>query len=106
MKEGTCSRHGRYVAVVEFAAGPPTRWRVVPTDGSLVYVWADCVSGLSGPEDLRDHSFETLMNIEPALQGEFEVTGRTPSDPRRVLVEVARFPREAVREVLSSWDEQ
>jgi hypothetical protein len=86
---------------MELVAGPPTHWRVVLLDGSVVEVWADAVEGLAGPEDQRDYSFGCLMDIDPALQGEFEVTARTPSNPRRVEVLVARFPRATVRDIHS-----
>lgn len=82
-------------------AGPPTRWRVVLQDGSVVDVWADAVAGLAGPDDQRDYSFGCLMDIDPALQSKFEVTARTPSNPRRVEVLVARFPRATVRDIQS-----
>jgi hypothetical protein len=74
---------------------------VALTDGSIVDVYAHSVTGLTGPEDVRDYFFESLMDIAPELQERFDVTGRTPSDPRRVIVTVARFPRAAVHEVRS-----
>jgi hypothetical protein len=70
-------------------------------DGSVVDVYADSVTGLSGPDDTRDYVFDTLMDVSPELQVEFEVTARTPSDPQRVEVMVARFPRATVRDVSS-----
>jgi hypothetical protein len=39
------------------------------------------------------------MDIDKTEQAEFEVIGRAPSNPRRVIVIVGRFPRAAVREV-------
>lgn len=86
---------------MEFAAGPPSRWLVILADGGEVDVWADSVEGLSGPDDDRDYLFNCLMDIDPELQGEFEVVGRTPTNDRRVLVAVARFPRASVREITS-----
>jgi hypothetical protein len=87
---------------VHLAAGPPTHWTVTLTDGSVVDVYADSVTGLSGPEDTRDYVFGSLMDVSPELQNEFEVTAGTPSDPRRVEVMVARFPRATVRNVSST----
>jgi len=81
---------------------PPSRWVVTLRDRSAVVVWADSVEGLSGPDDSRDYRFENLMDIAPERQPDFEVEGRTPSDPRRVLVTVAVFPRAAVLDVRSS----
>jgi hypothetical protein len=57
---------------------------------------ADSVEGLSGPEDDRDYLFSALLDIAPGGQGGFDVTGRTPASPARVIVTVARFPRSAV----------
>jgi hypothetical protein len=87
---------------MKFAAGPPSRWLVILSDGEAVDVWANSVAGLSGPDDTRDYLFECLMDIDPELQGEFEIGGRTPTNDHRVLVAVARFPRASVREITSS----
>jgi hypothetical protein len=62
-------------------------------------VWADSVEGLSGPEDERDYLFSALMDIARGDQGSFAVTGRTPANPARVIVTVARFPRSAVTKI-------
>ena len=86
---------------VEFVAGPPSHWKVLLVDGSAVDVWADAMTGLSGLEDERDYEFSCLMDIEPELQEQFEITARTPSNPRRVEVQVARFPRAAVTDIWS-----
>lgn len=86
---------------MELVAGPPTRWTVILNDGSVVEVWADTVTGLAGPDDGRDFLFGCLMDIEPELQDAFEVSARTPSNPRRVEVVVARFPRNAVQDITS-----
>jgi hypothetical protein len=84
---------------MELVAGPPSRWCVVLNDGSTVDVWAYAATGLSGPDDDRDYVFGVLMDVDVDMQGSFEVTAKTPSNPRRVQVTVARFPRESVREV-------
>ena len=86
---------------MELVAGVPPRWLVTLNDGTNVEVWAYSVQGLSGPEDERDYTFGTLMDINEADQGRFEVLARTPADPRRVEVAIARFPRSAVRSVRS-----
>jgi len=74
---------------MEHAAGPPNRWRVLLNDGSIVEVWADSLKGVAGPDDDRDYAFGCPMDIDPAVQGDFEISARTPSDPRRVEVLVA-----------------
>lgn len=71
-------------------------------DGSVVDVYADCVTGLSAPDETSDYVFGSLMDVSTEVQEEFEVAARTPSDPRRVEVMVARFPRAAVPDVRSS----
>jgi hypothetical protein len=82
--------------------GTPSPRRIWLRDGSFVDVWAHSITGLSGPEDTRDYELHCLMNIDPAIQGQFDVTARTPSNPWRVLVMVARFPRTAVIDVTST----
>ena len=85
---------------VRLAAGPPSRWVVTLADGSTVEVWADAAMGLS--DDNGDYVFGLLMDIDEACQQGFEVTARTPSNPLRVEVAVARFPRTAVLRVESA----
>jgi hypothetical protein len=85
---------------MKLAAGAPTHWRVRLLDGSEVQVWAHSVEGLAGDEDTRDYKFENLMDIAVEEQGEFDIGGRTPSNPERVLVTVAIFPRSAVKDIL------
>jgi hypothetical protein len=85
---------------MQHVAGPPNHWRVRLNDGSVVDVWADSLTGTSEPEGERDYDFGCLMDIDPDLQDEFEITARTPANPRRVEVLVAHFPRRSVREVL------
>jgi hypothetical protein len=73
---------------------------VLLIDGSVVDVWADSLTGTSGPDDDRDYAFGRLTDIDPSMQGDFEITARTPSNPKRVEVLVVRFPRASVREIL------
>ena len=84
---------------MNLAAGPPSHWLITLGDGSVVEIWADSVEGLSGPEDDRDYLFSNLMDIAPSDQASFDVTARTPTNPARVAVTVARFPRSAVIKV-------
>jgi hypothetical protein len=86
---------------MEHAAGPPTPWVVELNDGFSIDVWADSVTGRSGPDDVRDYAFGCLMDIDPELQDRFEVMARAPRDPHRVEVQVARFPRAAVTSLRS-----
>ena len=89
-----------YVDRMEHVAGPPSHWRVLLKDGSVVDVWADSLAGNSDADDGRDYEFGCLMDIDPSVQGEFEIAARTPSNPRRVVAVVARFPRASVQEIL------
>ncbi len=83
------------------SAVPPSLWRVTLTDGCVVLIWADGVEGLSGPEGVRDYLFSNLIDVPVDEQEAFDVTARTPANPQRVVVTVARFPRSAVRDVES-----
>jgi hypothetical protein len=83
---------------VNLAAGPPSHWRVTLIDGLVVDVWADSVQG-SRPEDQGDYHFGNLMDISPDEQSSFEIVGRAPAAPDRVLVTVARFPRRSVTRI-------
>ena len=60
------------------------------------------MEGLAGPEDRRDYVFGNLMSIDPAHQDGFDITARTPTDPDRVVVVVARFPRLSVLGIVSA----
>ena len=81
---------------MNLAAGFPSQWLVTLHDGSVIEVWADSVEGLAGPEDQRDYLFGNLMDIRPEDQKGFDVTARTLTNPSRVVVTVARFPRASV----------
>jgi hypothetical protein len=87
---------------MELAAGPPAHWIVSLTDGREVDIWADSVTGLTEKtaEDERI-VFGNLMDIDPEHQSDFDVTARTPTNNRRVVVVVARFERLSVRDVRS-----
>ncbi|HEY2264413.1 MAG TPA: hypothetical protein VGI96_17445 [Streptosporangiaceae bacterium] len=87
---------------MNLAAGPPRHWLVTLADGAVVDVWADSAEGLSGPDDQRDYAFGNLMDIAPADQRAFHITGATPAHPSRVTVTVARFPRSSVRHVIGA----
>ena len=88
---------------MELAAGPPTHWIVTLTDGTEVDVWADAVTGLTEKTVDQEHIvFGVLMDIAVGLQDQFEVTARTVKPGPRVEVAVARFPRDCVRDVVST----
>jgi len=77
---------------VEFVAGPPTKWSLTLRDSrDVVEVWADSVSEQDGC-----FVFSTLVDATPDEQALLDITGRTPSNPARVIATVARFPVAAV----------
>jgi hypothetical protein len=84
---------------MNLAAGPPSHWLITLMDGLIVDVWADSAEGLAGPEDQRDYRFCNLMDVSPDVQEDLDVVGRAPSNPSRVIVTVARFPRGSVARV-------
>ena len=76
---------------MEFAAGPPTKWTFRLVGGAEVTIWADS----RGEED-GDLVFSNLVDAAEEEQAEIEVTGRTPKNPRRVVMTVARIPLDIV----------
>jgi hypothetical protein len=83
--------------------GIPNQWIVTLNDGSQVEIWAGSLTGSSEPGDDRDYTFSVVVDdVEPEAQADFEVTARTPNDPRRVVVAVARFPRNSVQDIWSA----
>jgi len=86
---------------VNLVAGPPGHWLVTLIGRTVVDVWADSVEGLAGPEDQRDYTFGNLMEIHPDDQEGFDIIARTPANPRKVVVTVARFPRSAVVHIVN-----
>lgn len=85
---------------MELAAGPPAHWIVTLAGGARVDVWADAVTGLSEKTAHHEHVvFGVLLDVNPDLQDQFEVTARAPARSRRVEVAVARFPRSCVQDV-------
>jgi hypothetical protein len=76
-------------------------WPVTLADGSMVQIWADSVEGLAGPDDNRDYRLCCLMDVARDSQSSFEMVGKTAPPSERVVVTVATFPRQAVRDVQS-----
>jgi len=69
-------------------------WEVVLTSGSVLRVWADGYQEIDG-----HYTFGILIDAEHDLSDTALVTNRTPSDPERVVVSVARIPVAAVKEI-------
>ena len=73
---------------MQFAAGPPSKWLVfLRGNGEVIEVWADSVS-----EEDGYFVFSILVDATPEEQADVDVTGRTPTNPKRVIMTVARFP--------------
>jgi len=87
---------------MELVAGPPSHWIVTLVGGSQVDVWADAVTGLTEKTAHdEDIVFGVLMDIDPDIQDQFEVTARALVRSRHVEVAVARFPRGCVQDVVT-----
>jgi hypothetical protein len=86
---------------MRFAAGPPRYWTVELIDGTVVEVWADGFS-----RDGEHYTFSSLFDLENGeeLPADALVVGEAPSNPARVAVAVARFPKAGVR--LPDGDEE
>jgi hypothetical protein len=83
---------------VQNAAGTPSKWSVtLRASREIVEVWADSVGECDG-----DLVFSVLVDASPDEQADMEVTGRTPTNPARVIVTVARFPSSVVDDYRSA----
>ncbi|MFJ4592872.1 MULTISPECIES: hypothetical protein [unclassified Kitasatospora] len=79
---------------MDFAAGPPLPWHLTLDGGAVVELWADGY-GVEGGA----YVFSVLARATVAEQGQVDVVARTPADPTRVGVTVARVPVAAVWDV-------
>ena len=77
------------------AAGPPSKWAIRFSDGSMGTVWADAFAIVAD-----EYVFENLMDASAEEQAQLDILARAPSDPARVRVVVARLP---VRLVENLW---
>lgn len=84
-------------AEVRFAAGAPVSWQVFMRGGEVVDVWAHAYS-----TEGEHYVFEVLTDTRGALPDSALVTARTPSNPERLALAVARFPVAAVRDIGSA----
>lgn len=62
-------------------------FRVPLIGGQTMTVWADGYSRHPG-----ELVFSVLADVHPDDQAALDITGRTPTNPRRVIVSVARVP--------------
>ncbi|MGW2349030.1 hypothetical protein [Actinacidiphila glaucinigra] len=79
---------------MEFVGGPPSRWHVELVTGQAMELWADGYSHVRG-----EYVFSNLVRLSVRDQAHADVTARTPADPERVMVAVARIAAESVTAV-------
>lgn len=80
----------------------PRQWRVTLRDGSVVGVWADSYGEREG-----HFTFEILADASAGEQTDrnLMISGKTPSNPVRIMFVVARFPAAAVADIATGqWD--
>ena len=65
-------------------------------DGTAIEVWSDGYSEVG-----ECFVFGALVDATPEEQAVLDVTNRTPSNPLRVIIALARFPVSAVAKVRS-----
>ena len=63
------------------------RFDVPLVGGESMTIWADSYSRHPG-----ELVFSVLADVEPSDQVSLHITGRTPTNPKRVVVTVARVP--------------
>jgi hypothetical protein len=77
--------------------GLPVEWEITLADGSVLRVWADGYQEIDGYYD-----FGTLIDLDGGETVEAAlIASRTPSNPARVIVSIARLPVAAVQTIRS-----
>jgi hypothetical protein len=74
--------------------GEPSRWQVTLSSGESVDVWADSYSEADG-----FYVFGVVVDVEKQPADHVLVSARTPSNPARMVVAVARFPVGSVSDI-------
>ncbi|WBP85835.1 hypothetical protein [Kitasatospora cathayae] len=77
---------------MELVAAPPARWHLPLQDGALLELWAD-------EYGVEHGAYEFSVLVRATEQEQAEIVARTPADPRRVMVVVARLPTGSVQDV-------
>ena len=72
-------------------------WNLTMRDGTSIQIWADSY----GEED-GAYVFGVLANVPQPEQERLDINARTPSDPERVVVTLARIPSELVEMIRST----
>jgi len=73
------------------------RWRVTLQTGAEIEVWADGYT-----EEGGRHVFGVLADVDPDEHDRLAIGGKTPSDPRRVIVTLAVIPSDQIATVRSA----
>jgi len=71
-----------------------SHWEITLLEGSNIEVWADGYQEIDGK-----YVFGVLADVDEHAQADLLITGRTPTNPKRVIVGLSRFPVEAVRQI-------
>jgi hypothetical protein len=74
--------------------GEPSRWQLTLSSGESVDVWADAYSEADG-----FYVFGVLVDVANEPADHVLVSARTPSNPARMEVAVARFPVGVVSDI-------
>jgi hypothetical protein len=82
--------------LAEWRSTEPSAWRVTLASGSVVDVWADSYQELDAFV-----IFSTLIDAERPPQDSTLIVARTPSNPLRLDVAVARFRKSDVSDITS-----
>ena len=72
-------------------------WNVRLHSGHTVQVWADGYT-----EEADSFVFSALVDATETEQANLDITARTPSNPERVIIVIARFPTDSVDSILSA----
>jgi hypothetical protein len=83
--------------LAEWRSTEPSAWRVTLATGPVVQVWADGYQEVDGYV-----VFTTLVDTERQPEDSTLVVGRTPSNPLRLDIAVARFRAGDVSDVSSA----
>jgi hypothetical protein len=84
---------GQYAQAVELIT-ELDRWQITLHTGQIIDVWADGYQELDG-----QYVFGVLATSPEPPHASILVTGRTPTDPSRVIIALARIPIDTVAEL-------
>jgi len=86
------------VTTVKYAAGTPSQWVITLKSGNTIELLADRFSQVD--DEVR---FSVLAEATNEEQAAVCVLGRTPSQPERVDILVAKIPQAEVAQIEGGW---